>query len=74
MNRFKKMVFTFDRTSDCYYSPDKVDPFLSRHRRASHIDKALERIDSGVTDLHIKSMKKTFTKFRHTDGCPASDL
>ena len=43
------MVFTFDRQTECYYSPDRDEYFGNRHGRSSHVDKALKRLDNGMT-------------------------
>ena len=75
------MVFTFDH-SDNYYSKENYDDDkdlemrkveFNRHRRSSHVDKALQRLDTCITNQELVKLKETFTEFRHLEGCPLTD-
>ncbi len=73
------MVFTFDH-SDNYYSKENADEDFetkkvefNRHRRSSHVEKALQRLDTGVTNKELVKLKEKFTEFRHLEGCPVTD-
>ncbi len=74
MHRFKKMVFTFDRTTDCFYSPERATDGSNRHGRSAHLNQALERKTMGVTEIDLEIMKESFTNFRHIENCPAQRL
>lgn len=72
IHRFRKMVFAFDH-SENYYSPARAEEGLNRHRRASHVTQALERLDIGRATAGVSKMSKTFTSFRHKTDCAVTD-
>ena len=81
LHRFKKMTFRFDHSVN-YYSPESAQHPLNalrergkfnRHRRSSHVNQALERLQSESSKQTLAQLKNTFTNFRHIEGCPVKD-
>ena len=55
MNRFRKMVYKFDHSENFYTVLNETS--TNRHNKASHLNQALQRIESGVTRAEIDKMK-----------------
>ena len=70
MNRFKRMVYDFDHSVNFYNTESSSG---NRHKGASHLSTATERLKTGEAKLTVDRMKETFTSFRHMEKCPLSD-